>query len=83
MAKDSSGSAYRSLDSRLGITCNCCRSCQQVNEEETIEHFLWECKALYNKTIATIDESLPDDISEVEHIKLIKLVVPMKYIRGT
>ena len=33
-----------------------CRSCQKVEEEETIKHLLRERKALYKKKIATIGQ---------------------------
>ena len=67
--------------SRLGAPYNdYCRSCQEVEEEETIKHLLCDCAALYRKRIATIGRGFLDDVSEVAQIKLVSL---MKFIRST
>ncbi|OFC59623.1 hypothetical protein BBW68_14995 [Candidatus Erwinia dacicola] len=67
--------------SRLGVPYNdYCRSCQEVEEEETVKHLLCECTALYRKRIATIGRGFLDDVSEVAQIKLFVL---MKFIRST
>ena len=66
---------------RLGTRYNdYCTSCQKVKEEETIEHLLCECKALYRKRIATSDRGFLDDISEIAQIKLFVL---MNFSRST
>ena len=47
---------------------------------ETVKHFLCECKALYRKRIATISQVSLDDVSEDAQIKLFVL---MDFIRST
>ena len=62
--------------SRLDVPYNdYCRSCQEVEEEETVKHPQCECKALYRKRIATIGRGFLGDVSKVVDIKLFVLII--------
>lgn len=67
--------------SRLGAPYHdYCRSCQEVEEEESVEHLLCGCMALCRRRLNTLGQPFLDDIAEISKIKLTKIV---SYIKAT
>lgn len=57
-----------------------CRSCQDVDEEENVEHLLCRCMALGRRRFQFLGLYFLDNITEVADIKLTKVV---SYIKAT
>ena len=67
--------------SRLGLTYNdYCRSCHDLEEEETIAHFLCGCPALQDIRQRSLGRSRFNDLRDLSNMALYKLDL---FIRGS